>query len=589
MMLHKALLAFMLAFVITLLSSGCAPQTSQMQALETTSPYTQETLIKAVQAADIALIQKHLRAKLDINTKDSSGNSLLHLAVAMKHNKVIVLLLKKDANINILNELGLTPLHLAVTNNSQDSVALLLKENANTSIANTKGYAAIHTATKANNFVIIEMLLAKQPADLKLPTSLGLTPLLVAVESGHLKLIKYYLKNKAQLHVKTKQGLTPLQIAMKSNSLQTFDFLLKKGAKIDQVTADGMTLLHLAAQAGSIKIVGLLIRKGAKVGRKDKKKRLPLDYAVQNAHAKVVTYLLKKYSDFSDLYKFNLLKTAVGSQDIKTLLALHKGGVSLATIQMPTKTSILHYVVAYDKMEAIIALILKKADLITHKDAKGLTALDLATKLKKTTYTAIMKPYFLKVKIRALIAKDNFPALKALLKKYPELLNLIENKKYKLALNGPQELMIGDIKLLNKKGRSQKILMAQINRLETGYKTFSSDEIDILLAYGLPSSLIATVIEKTAKLEKQAAKRDEKALRRALQESLLKVQKKALIAQEKMSGFTKENLALMQRLLQKQDQIIQQQIATRQALKKSKSSSNIGGQVAGKLVEKLLE
>ena len=589
-MSSKLLSSLVFAISIALFSTGCAQKAADTDMhAQTTTLYTETSIVDAVKAGDLDLVAKHLKAKVNPNAKDGSGNTLLHISVTAKDEKMLNLLLDNNADINSIDELGLTPLHLAVSNNTQSVIELLLLKGAATEIISTQGFAAIHTATKKNLIVVIKMILKQHVNDIKLRSKEGLTPLLVAISSGHFKLIKYYLKNKASLKVKTNDGLTALQLAMRSNSLQTLDFLLKKGAKLQQLTATGKTLLHLAAESGSVKIVRFLLKKGIKVDTKDKKKRLALDYAVQNGHAPVVAYLLKKQKKFSNASKFQLLKTAVKAKDVKTLLALHKGGISLSTIETKTKSSILHFAVTLDGMEDIIALILRKTDLIVHKDIKKLTALDYATKDKKDSYVKIMKPFYLKVLIRRYIAKDDFLGLKALKKKYPEILNLITNKKYKLALNGPDDLMIGDLKLLSKKGRSQSILIAQIKRLKTGYQHFTSNEIGVLVGYGLPAAVIAAVVDKTASLVKEQTKEKREKAIKVIQEALLKVQELALQAHSKVAKFQEINTGLIKELLEKQDQLIQEQIATHQAIKASQTKgSALGNKVANKLISDLV-
>lgn len=589
-MSQKILPSLLLAGFMAFFTAGCVQKAADVSQNKVVNLYTQATLIAAVKAGDIALVSKNLKAKINPNTKDVSGESLLHICVNTNDDKMLSLLLDNKADINILNDEGQTPLHLAVTKNAQSMIELLLNKGAATEIVNEEGFAAIHTATKNNKPVIMDMILKQHPDDMKLKTKEGLTPLLVAISSGHFKLIKYYLKRKADLNAKTNDGLTALQLAMRSNSLQTLDFLLKKGAKIDQVTAEGKTLLHLASESGSLKIVRFLIKKGSKVGIMDKKRLLAIDYAVKNGHASVVAYLVKKQGKLSNAYKFKLLQEAVTSKNTKTLLALHKGGVDLSTLQAKTKSSILHFAVTLDGMEDVIILILKKTDLITHQDAKKLTALDYATKTKRDSYVEIMKPFYLKVQIRQFIAKDDFLGLKALKKQYPEIMELITNKKYLLALSGPDDLMIGDLRLLTKKGRAQEIIIAQIKRLTLGYKNYTSKEIGILISYGLPAPVIAAVIEKTDALAKDKQKAKENKATKVIQEALLKVSELALQAQSKVAKFQAINTELMQKLLEKQDELIQEQIATREALKTNKSSvSNaLGNEIGKKIVEDLL-
>ena len=590
-MSQKLLSSLLLAGLIAFFSTGCAQKTADVAQTQATSLYSEATLVDAVKAGDIALVSKHLKAKINPNAKDAAGESLLHISVNTNDDKMISLLIENSADINTLNNLGLTPFHLAVTKNAQSMIELLLANGASTDVLNTAGFAAIHTATKNNQLVIIKMILKQNANDIKLRSQKGLTPLLVAISSGHFKIIKYYLKNKANLKAKTNDGLTALQLAMHSNSLQTLDFLLKKGAKLEQVTATGKTLLHLASESGSLKIVRFLVKKGIKVGTMDKNRLLAVDYAVKNSHAAVVAYLLEKQGKLSDTYKFKLLKEAVKAKDLKTLLALHKGGVDLSTIEAKTKSSILHFAVTLDGMEDVIGLILKKTDLITHKDAKKLTALDYATKTKQDSYVSIMKPFYLKVQIKNFIAKDDFLGLKNLKKQYPEIMELITNKKYLLALGGPDDLMIGDLKLLTKKGRSEAIIISQIKRLTTGYKNYTSNEIGVLVSYGLSAPIIAAVIDKTDALAKDKQRAKETKAMKTIQEALLKVEELALQAQSKVAKFQEISTGLIEKLLEKQDELIQEQIATRDAIKANQSSAGnaLGNQIGKKIVDDLLK
>ena len=180
-----------------------------------------------------------------------------------------------------------------------------------------------------------------------------------------------------------------------------------------------------------------------------------------------------------------------------------------------------------------------------------------------------MKPFYLKVKIAYLIKKDDFPGLKALRKKYPEVIDLIKNKRYKLALDGPVDLMIGDLKVLSRKGRSQAILIAQIKRLKTAYRHFSSSEIGTLVAYGLPTPIISAIINKSAELEKEALIAKERQALKTLQTALLQTAKLSLVNQSQAAKFQEITNALVSKMIKKQVQMIEEQMLTTQALKKA--------------------
>ncbi len=225
--MYKFLLPLFFMFLVAIFSSGCAQK--NVNPVQTQSQYTVDTLIQAVTDGNITTVAKHLQAKLDVNTKDNKGNALLHLSIISQNDKMLSYLLSKGAHVDILNEKGMTPLHLAVEANAQSTLTLLLSNGANTSILNQAGDAAIHTASKANFEVVVDMLLKQAAGNLELPNKEGLTPLLVASASGHLKLLKNFLKSRADLNASTTLGLNVMQVSMRSNSLQTVDILAKKG------------------------------------------------------------------------------------------------------------------------------------------------------------------------------------------------------------------------------------------------------------------------------------------------------------------------------------------------------------------------
>ena len=76
---------------------------------------------------------------LDLNYKDSKGNSYLHLSVINQLINITKLLIKAGINLNTQNNEGNTPLHFAYNNNNLKVISFLIKNNAKLDIQNNKG------------------------------------------------------------------------------------------------------------------------------------------------------------------------------------------------------------------------------------------------------------------------------------------------------------------------------------------------------------------------------------------------------------------------------------------------------------------
>ncbi|KAI6660860.1 hypothetical protein LOD99_13584 [Oopsacas minuta] len=74
------------------------------------------------------------RKNININSKDSSGNSLLHYATLQCNPKMVLFLIKQNADINQGDKHGITPLHCAAANHSTQMVKCLLRHNADVNV-----------------------------------------------------------------------------------------------------------------------------------------------------------------------------------------------------------------------------------------------------------------------------------------------------------------------------------------------------------------------------------------------------------------------------------------------------------------------
>jgi ankyrin repeat protein len=115
----------------------------------------------AAAAGDLAKVKALLKDNPElVSSRDSNGNTALHLAAEKGRQGVAELLLIYTAEVNARNQFGWTPLHLAARNGHKDVAKLLLanKADLNAKDNTSAGYAPLHYAAEHGHKDIVELL-----------------------------------------------------------------------------------------------------------------------------------------------------------------------------------------------------------------------------------------------------------------------------------------------------------------------------------------------------------------------------------------------------------------------------------------------
>lgn len=126
--------------------------------------------------------------------------------------------------------------------------------------------------------------------------------------------------------------------------------------------------------------------------------------------------------------------------------------------------------------------------------------------------------------VQKYLTVNDLTGLKKYTEQNPSAVNFIEDKSLRLALTGPKNMKVGDIRKLITDGKSELIIISLIKRVKTPYKEFSIEEIDTLISMGLSDTIIATMIDITTEITKDTKRRQE-------QENLVKQQQTIRINQ----------------------------------------------------------
>lgn len=212
---------------------------------------------------------------IDINKRDSNGNSLLYYAILKQDFDTIEYLVNNGANVNYKNNAGISPLNLAISkgyktlnvilsnnNNLSSSMPNDTNENPYTSIIKLPEYTIkekediiqklINNGYKINSIdkdeksplvyaiqmrlLSIVKLLVENGADINfLIKNNDLTVLMFAIEHGNLDAFKYLVECNADINFKNKDGHTPIVWAIKNGNPDALKFLIKSGAEMTDV------------------------------------------------------------------------------------------------------------------------------------------------------------------------------------------------------------------------------------------------------------------------------------------------------------------------------------------------------------------
>ena len=187
------------------------------------------------------------------------------------------------------------------------------------------------------------------------------------------------------MDAKTRHGFTPLHIAASHGFAPVVWLLLEKGADPTQQDATGCTPLHCAAAAGHVDVGGLLLasqRGGTKLVRAvDNEMRTALHAAASSGYPGMVQVLLNGGAlpviDVRDAEGYTPLRLAVKKQYLDVVLCLVKGGADVNMVNKRGRT-VLHLAMYDGNVEIIRALLEAEHVDQTAKDAKGLTAWEVA-------------------------------------------------------------------------------------------------------------------------------------------------------------------------------------------------------------------
>jgi len=342
----------------------------------------------------------------DIDARNSNGDSVLYLAVENDAKEIGQILINKGANVYGTNTANYSPLRLALTNGGETQDWVLGSSVIEGDDGN--GNTPLHYAAewKLDNAVLY---LISKGANINKKNANGETPLFNAVKSDSASTVKLLLSKGADADSRDLLGNTPLHYAVRWNALHAAAELLADGCSVDSKNASGKTPLSDAARSGAKAMVTLLLSKGAFINASDATGKTVLTDAVQSQYAEMVQLLLSKGAsvNIQDMYGRNTYHEAADIGDIKIIQMLRAAGgnplsrdsfgktpFSLAVVKGPAviqavlgsdKTLVdsdgnnpLHAAISSRASAEILQALINSGYPIDQRNGKGLTPLEYA-------------------------------------------------------------------------------------------------------------------------------------------------------------------------------------------------------------------
>lgn len=187
-----------------------------------------------------------LSGKLEIDHKDSSGFTLMHLAVWRNEQTLVTKLLDTaGCPVDIRSATDQTPLMFAVARGNLQLVKVLLDRGA----------------------------------DIDSEQSDKMTPVLLAVQSRQMNAYLVLQSRGADIGRKDAKGCGVAHWAAFGNDVQFLRLLKATNLPLEEKDATGMTPLHKAAMANAYPAVKFLLSQGSDINAVDNEKRTPVDIA----------------------------------------------------------------------------------------------------------------------------------------------------------------------------------------------------------------------------------------------------------------------------------------------------------------------
>ncbi|EGG23119.1 ankyrin repeat-containing protein [Cavenderia fasciculata] len=235
------------------------------------------------------LVQEEIKTLVnndDINTRDNSGNSVLHRVSIIGHPFAIKHVIGRGARVNSVNNSGMTPLHYAACSNPH-CVEVLLCYGSLLNSRDARGDTPLHYAVERGQQQIVSYLLFKGAKVNIINKIMERSAIHIASLKGYHTIIKLLLDYKINVNAADCNLSTPLHLVVYhspqpnvsinpatysqsaftiNSNMESYatccEILLQRGADVYSQDIQGYTPLHIASRQGKRNLVDIILDYG---------------------------------------------------------------------------------------------------------------------------------------------------------------------------------------------------------------------------------------------------------------------------------------------------------------------------------------
>ncbi|XP_048250934.1 ankyrin-3-like [Haliotis rufescens] len=231
-------------------------------------------------------------ADLLIQTED--GDNILHEACRGGSMKLVTYVLNQNiVDINSRGNIGMTPAMTAASMGHKDIFDLLQEKRADLSLFDRAKNNILHMACKGGNVELVSYVLTKNIVDINSRNMVGVTPALVAADSGHKEVLHLLMNTGADLNAVDDSRADILYFAFSSRDRETIKFILTHSTvNINDVYDQLLTPALLSALFGDRDVFDLVVSKGADLSSVDFGGNDIIQKACAGGNLDIVKYVL---------------------------------------------------------------------------------------------------------------------------------------------------------------------------------------------------------------------------------------------------------------------------------------------------------
>lgn len=261
---------------------------------------------KGYSALHLAATERHMNIIKDllnrgavVNRQANNGATALTLAGHHGYVDVIELLLEHGADPGIKDTVGRSALHNANNAGQLEAAKMLLKSDSDVATYDVGNRGLLTSACMNGHLDMVKLLLEEASDQLPRVDPDGMTPTCAAAIAGQVHVLKLLVAEGFDFVTPTSIGMAPINVAAEHGHVDVIQLLLENGAPMSPNPA-GFFPIHTAAYCGHVEVIKLLMEFGANLDSGGGKNKLrPVSMAVANDQTEAIEFLLDAGADIS--------------------------------------------------------------------------------------------------------------------------------------------------------------------------------------------------------------------------------------------------------------------------------------------------